>query len=160
MQEVWAEIGDIVVHPAMTDKGINADFLMLVAGSVLGALCHQLGGTAELANLAKIAIDTCRDTLGRNIEEFGGKLNDLPLDIASECVVRLMPDIEQAAPNPNEASIVLAAWIGTWAAKFDQYGVPAEEFIAQCFNFAQAACLVDNWTLRDASDAIVGSWPG
>jgi hypothetical protein len=145
-QELWAAVGNLVVQPAKhPERGINADFLMMVAGSVLGALIARTG---DKEALARLTVQTCIEELGRPLSKFADPLPELPLELASECIVRLMPDLEKLSPRIDEVATTLAAWVGMWAAQFDQ-SIPAEEFIAVCWKFAETASKVDSWSMLD-----------
>jgi len=160
-QELWAEVGDIVVKPAIQPdgKGINADLLMLAAGCIFGASLTRINNQAMSKTLRTITFETCRNILGRVPGKFTGELPEFSFEIASEIIVRIMPELEALKLKNAELASIMAGWIGTWAAKFDAYGVPAEEFIAVSRMFAETVATIDKWSLHDPQTGdCIGTW--
>lgn len=158
-QELWKPVGDLVVQPAYhPEYGINTDVLMLSSGCLLGAMIARLGLHYAFAKLENIATLTCEQHLERMLEHFEGSLPEMPMEFASQIIVRIMPELEAVSPKLGDIALTLAAWIGAWSAQFDEAGIPPAEFIAVSMSFAKMACMVDSWNIYDEAGALVGAW--
>lgn len=158
-QELWKPVGDLVVQPAYhPEYGINTDVLMLSSGCLLGAMIARLGLHYAFAKLENIATLTCEQHLERMLEHFEGSLPEMPMEFASQIIVRIMPDLEALSAGLDHIALTIAAWIGTWAAQFDESGIPAAEFVSVSLSFAKLASMVDSWHLHDKTGAVAGEW--